>query len=217
MMLQDEVGISVGCLMLMLDWRNWRNSEIVRRPSNGRNVIIGVTTKMADKEISVSTAGIDFRRMIEDLTIRDTSLEMGVKRTNLVEGISEIKVRVRILVEVITAQGAKCQNVGIVELNVRIREFEKPWLFPVLADLEYPCILGVDFISGSKIILEFDRKSLVILDSQIDTVIKTIEEGNTEIDLPKARLEEKQKQELRDLFDSFKGLFSDKAYTCFIS
>ncbi|GFY28189.1 uncharacterized protein TNCV_4395231 [Trichonephila clavipes] len=78
---------------------------------------------------------------------------------------------------VITAQGAKCQNIGIVELNVRIREFEKPWLFDVLPDLEYPCILGVDFISGSKIILNFDQKSLAIPDSQIDTVVKTIEEG----------------------------------------
>ncbi|GFT80191.1 uncharacterized protein TNCV_4506021 [Trichonephila clavipes] len=33
---------------------------------------------------------------------------------------------------VITAQGAKCQNIGVVELNIRIREFERPWLFHVL-------------------------------------------------------------------------------------
>ncbi|GFX90996.1 uncharacterized protein TNCV_2282881 [Trichonephila clavipes] len=68
------------------------------------------------------------------------------------------------------------------------KEFEKPWLFHVLADLEYPCILGVDFIIGSKIILDFDRKSLGIPDSQIDTVVKTIEEGKVEIDLSKTRL-----------------------------
>ncbi|GFW60266.1 uncharacterized protein TNCV_1843471 [Trichonephila clavipes] len=111
--------------------------------------------------------------------------------------------------QVIKTQGAKCQNVGIVELNVRVREFGKPWLFQVLVDLEYPCILGVDFISGSKIILDFDRKSLAIPDSHIDTVVKTIEEGNAEIDLSKTGLEEKQKQELRDFFNSFKGLFSD--------
>ncbi|GFW31527.1 uncharacterized protein TNCV_4419621 [Trichonephila clavipes] len=58
-------------------------------------------------------------------------------------------------------------------------------MFHVLADLEYPCILGVDFISGSKIILDFDRKSLAIPDSQIDKVVKTIEEGKVEIDLSK--------------------------------
>ncbi|GFU58536.1 hypothetical protein TNCV_4894681 [Trichonephila clavipes] len=77
----------------------------------------------------------------------------------------------------------------------------------MLADLEYSCVLGVDFISGSESILDCDRKSLAIPDSQIDTVVKTIEEG---IDLSKTRLEEKQKQELRDLFNSFQGLFSDK-------
>ncbi|GFX46351.1 uncharacterized protein TNCV_238131 [Trichonephila clavipes] len=109
--------------------------------------------------------------------------------------------------QVITAQGAKCWNVGIRELNVRIREFEKPWVFHVLADLEYPCILGVDFTSGSKIILDFDRKSLAIPDSQIDKVVTTIEEGNVEVDLSKTGLEERQKQELRDLFNSFKGIF----------
>ncbi|GFT93464.1 uncharacterized protein TNCV_2387401 [Trichonephila clavipes] len=38
--------------------------------------------------------------------------------------------------QVIAAQGAKCLNVGIVELNVRTTEFEKTWLIHVLADLE---------------------------------------------------------------------------------
>ncbi|GFS68073.1 retrovirus-related Pol polyprotein from transposon 412 [Trichonephila clavipes] len=58
--------------------------------------------------------------------------------------------------QVITAQEAKCQNIGVGELTIRIREFEKPGLFHVLADLEYPCILGINFIGGSKIILDFD-------------------------------------------------------------
>ncbi|GFT10100.1 uncharacterized protein TNCV_1115413 [Trichonephila clavipes] len=110
-------------------------------------------------------------------------------------------------IQVITAQGAKCRNIVVVELNIRIREFEKPWLFHVLADLEYPCILGIDFIDGSKIIIDFDRKSLVIPDSQINKVVKTVE---VEKDLSKTKLEEKQKRELQDLFDSFQGLFSDK-------
>ncbi|GFW67856.1 uncharacterized protein TNCV_3871871 [Trichonephila clavipes] len=62
------------------------------------------------------------------------------------------------LAQVITAQGAKCQNVRIIELQVRIKEFVKHWMFHVLAYLEYPCILGVDVISGSKIVLDFDRE-----------------------------------------------------------
>ncbi|GFX06520.1 uncharacterized protein TNCV_3017541 [Trichonephila clavipes] len=110
----------------------------------------------------------------------------------------------------ITAQGAKCRNIGVVELNIRIREFEKPWLFHVLANLEYPCNLGIDFIGGSKIILDFDRKSLAIPDSHINKVVKTVEIEKVEIDLSKTNLEEKQKWELQDLFDSFQGFFSDK-------
>ncbi|GFY03932.1 retrovirus-related Pol polyprotein from transposon 17.6 [Trichonephila clavipes] len=88
--------------------------------------------------------------------------------------------------------------------------FEKPWLFHVLADFEYQCILGIDFIGGSNIILDYDRKSLVIPDSQIDKVVKTVEVEKVEIDLSKTKLEEKQKRELQDLFDSFQRLFSDK-------
>ncbi|GFW70905.1 retrovirus-related Pol polyprotein from transposon 297 [Trichonephila clavipes] len=99
---------------------------------------------------------------------------------------------------------------GVVELNIRIRDFEKPWLFYVLADLEYPCILGIDFIGGSKIILDLDRKSLVIPDSQINKVGKKVEIEKVEIYLSKTKLEEKQKRELQDLFNSFQGLFSDK-------
>ncbi|GFW62711.1 hypothetical protein TNCV_2624741 [Trichonephila clavipes] len=58
-------------------------------------------------------------------------------------------------------------------------------MFHVLADLEYPCILGDDFISGWKIVLDFDRKALAIPDSQIERVVTTIEEGN--VDLTKTR------------------------------
>ncbi|GFS93090.1 retrovirus-related Pol polyprotein from transposon 297 [Trichonephila clavipes] len=112
--------------------------------------------------------------------------------------------------QVITAQGAKWRNMGVVELNIRIRDFEKPWLFHVLVHLEYPCILGIDFIGGSKIILDFDGKSLAIPDSQINKVVKTVEIEKVEIYLSKTKQEEKQKWELQDLFNSFQGLFSDK-------
>ncbi|GFS80335.1 uncharacterized protein TNCV_3447761 [Trichonephila clavipes] len=86
----------------------------------------------------------------------------------------------------ITTQGAKCRNMGVVELNIRIRDFEKPWLFHVLADLEYPCILGIDFIGGSKIILDFDRKSLAIQESQIEDI--KIDDGNLCVDLSDTKL-----------------------------
>ncbi|GFW98053.1 uncharacterized protein TNCV_1203541 [Trichonephila clavipes] len=81
--------------------------------------------------------------------------------------------------------------------------FVKPWQFYVLADLEYPCILGEDFISRSKIVLDFDRKSLAIPDSPVEKIVPSIDEGNLDIDLTKTGLEESQKQELPDLFNSF--------------
>ncbi|GFX33978.1 hypothetical protein TNCV_911801 [Trichonephila clavipes] len=99
--------------------RNWRNSEVMRRPSNGKNDYRDNYEN--GRQENPWFSGMDFKRMIEDLTIGDTSLEM-----------------------------------------------------------------------------------------EIDEVVKTIEEGKVEIDLSKTRLGGKQKQELRDLFNSFQGLFSDK-------
>ncbi|GFX80263.1 retrovirus-related Pol polyprotein from transposon 17.6 [Trichonephila clavipes] len=64
-----------------------------------------------------------------------------------------------------------------------------------------------DFIGESKILLDFDRKSLAIPDSQINKVVKTVDKFRRKT---KTNLEEKQKRELKDLFNSFQGLFSDK-------
>ncbi|GFY15017.1 retrovirus-related Pol polyprotein from transposon 297 [Trichonephila clavipes] len=75
---------------------------------------------------------------------------------------------------------------GVVELNIRIRDLKKPWSFHVLANLEYPCILGIDFIGGSKIILDFDRKSLAIRESQVEDI--KIDDGNLRVDLSKTKL-----------------------------
>ncbi|GFV41263.1 retrovirus-related Pol polyprotein from transposon 297 [Trichonephila clavipes] len=67
-----------------------------------------------------------------------------------------------------------------------------------------------DIKGGSKIILDFDRNSLAIPDSPINKVDKMVEIEKVEIDLSKTKLEEEQKLELQDLFNSFQGLFSDK-------
>ncbi|GFV77779.1 uncharacterized protein TNCV_1575271 [Trichonephila clavipes] len=77
-MLKDEVEMSVGCLMVRIVGKilGMRKFCVDRVTSE---MIIGVITRMAVKEINGSTAGIDFRRMIEDLSIEDTNLEMGSK------------------------------------------------------------------------------------------------------------------------------------------
>ncbi|GFS62753.1 uncharacterized protein TNCV_3201941 [Trichonephila clavipes] len=79
---------------------NWRNSEVVHRPNNGRNDF-RVTIRTTVKEISGSRAGIGFKTMIADSTIGDINLEIEVKMMILVEGTKEIGVRVKILVEAV--------------------------------------------------------------------------------------------------------------------
>ncbi|GFX28327.1 uncharacterized protein TNCV_1125811 [Trichonephila clavipes] len=75
----------VGCLMRMIVGElGGIRKFCVDRVTVER--IIRVITRMVVKEISGSTAGIDFRGMIADLTIDDINLEMGVKMTILVEG-----------------------------------------------------------------------------------------------------------------------------------
>ncbi|GFT84094.1 hypothetical protein TNCV_1149611 [Trichonephila clavipes] len=67
---------------------------------------------------------------------------------------------------------------------------------------------GIDFMKESKLTLDFDQKSLIIPDDQIKQLPKV--EKPVEIDLSDTKLSEGQKQKLRNLFNSFKGLFSDQ-------
>ncbi|GFT93019.1 hypothetical protein TNCV_4659491 [Trichonephila clavipes] len=75
---------------------------------------------------------------------------------------------------------------GVVELNIRIRGFKKPSMFHVLADLEYPCILEIDFIGGSKNILDCDRKSLAIQESQVEDI--KVDDENLRVNLSETKL-----------------------------
>ncbi|GFX02048.1 retrovirus-related Pol polyprotein from transposon 17.6 [Trichonephila clavipes] len=72
--------------------------------------------------------------------------------------------------------------------------------------MQYQCILGIDFMKESKLTLDFNQKSLIIPDSQIKQSPKV--EEPIEIDISDTKLGEGQK--LRNLFNRFKGLFSDQ-------
>ncbi|GFT48647.1 retrovirus-related Pol polyprotein from transposon 297 [Trichonephila clavipes] len=106
----------------------------------------------------------------------------------------------------VTAQGAPCCHLGRVELQIRIREFQKTWEFHILNDMQYQYILGIDFMKKSKLTLDFDQKLLIIPDNQIKQLQKM--DKAVEIDLSNTKLGEGQKQKLRNLFNGFKGLFS---------
>ncbi|GFX53578.1 hypothetical protein TNCV_2326931 [Trichonephila clavipes] len=85
--------------------RNWRNSEALRRPSNGRNDYRGNYENDRQGNQWFDRRNRFQREMIEYLMIEGTNLEMGVKMTISVEGTTEIEVRVRILVEAIGDNG----------------------------------------------------------------------------------------------------------------
>ncbi|GFU87818.1 retrovirus-related Pol polyprotein from transposon 17.6 [Trichonephila clavipes] len=74
--------------------------------------------------------------------------------------------------------------------------------------MQYQCILGIDFMKESKLTLDFNQKSLIIPDDQIKQLPKR--EKPVEIDLSDTKLGEGLKQTLSNLFNGFKGLFSDQ-------
>ncbi|GFS97442.1 retrovirus-related Pol polyprotein from transposon 17.6 [Trichonephila clavipes] len=115
---------------------------------------------------------------------------------------------------IVTAQGAPCCLLGRVELQIRIREFQKTWEFHILNNMQYQCILGIDFMKEFKLTLDFDQKSLIIPDGQIKQLPKV--EKPVDIDLSDTKLGEGQKQKLKDLFNGFKGLFSDQPGLTFV-
>ncbi|GFW43907.1 retrovirus-related Pol polyprotein from transposon opus [Trichonephila clavipes] len=109
---------------------------------------------------------------------------------------------------VVTAQEAPCSHLGRIELQIRIREFQKPWEFHILDSMQYQCILGIDFMKASRLTLDFDQKSLIIPDNLIKQEPK--EEKPVDIDLTESKLDDEQQRQLKALFNNFKGLFSDQ-------
>ncbi|GFX02847.1 uncharacterized protein TNCV_4438291 [Trichonephila clavipes] len=72
---------------------------------------------------------------------------------------------------VVTAQeAAPYCHLGRVELQIRIRYFQKTWEFHILDNMQYQCILEIDFLKVSKLTLDFDKKYLVIPDDQIKSL-----------------------------------------------
>ncbi|GFS66679.1 hypothetical protein TNCV_229391 [Trichonephila clavipes] len=118
------------------------------------------------------------------------------------------RIKRRNIHRVVTAQGASCCHLGRVELQIRIQEFQNTWEFHILNNKQYQCILGIDFMKESKLTLDFDQKSLIVPDHQIKQLPKV--KKPVEIDLSDTKLGEGQKEKLKDLFNDFKGLFSDQ-------
>ncbi|GFX86156.1 uncharacterized protein TNCV_2560381 [Trichonephila clavipes] len=84
--------------------RNWKNSEVFRRPSNGRNYYRG-NYENGRQENQWFDSRNRFQK--DDQRFNDSGYQFrnGVKMTILVDGTREIEVRVRILVEAIGGNG----------------------------------------------------------------------------------------------------------------
>ncbi|GFT30923.1 uncharacterized protein TNCV_1683011 [Trichonephila clavipes] len=149
------------------------------------------------------------RAVLSGVTLWDTGVEKSFISEEVYRKYFSYRSREKTKDRVVTAQGAPCCHLDRVELQIRIREFQKTWEFHILHNMQYQCILGIDFMKESKLTLDFDQKSLIIPDNQIQQSPKT--EKLFEIDLSDTKLGEGQNQKLRNLFNGFKGLFSDQS------
>ncbi|GFX09123.1 uncharacterized protein TNCV_4167021 [Trichonephila clavipes] len=138
----------------------------------------------------------------------DTGLEKSFISEEVYRKYFSYRPRQKTKDRVVTAQGAPCCHLDRIELQIRIREFQKTWEFQILSNMQYQCILGIDFMKESKLTVDFDQKSLIIPDTQNKQLQKI--EKPVKIVLSDTKLGEGQKQKLRNLFNGFKGLFSDQ-------
>ncbi|GFV90268.1 retrovirus-related Pol polyprotein from transposon opus [Trichonephila clavipes] len=151
-----------------------------------------------------------FRRQNER-TLWDTGAEKSFISEEVYRKYFSYGPRQKTKDRVVTAQGAPCSHLGRVELQIRIREFQKPWEFHILDNMQYQCILGIDFMKASRLTLDFDQKSFIIPDNQIKQLPKI--EKPVDIDLTDTKLGDGQQRQLKALFNNFKGLFSDQPGT----
>ncbi|GFV68744.1 uncharacterized protein TNCV_694121 [Trichonephila clavipes] len=134
-------------------------------------------------------------------TLWDTGAEKSFISEEVYRKYFSYRPRQKTKDRVVTAQRSPCSHLGRVELQIRMREFQKPWEFHILDNMQYQCILGIDFMKASRLTLDFDQKSLIIPDNQINPV---------DIDLTDTKLRGGQQRQLQALFNNFKGLFSNQ-------
>ncbi|GFX89659.1 uncharacterized protein TNCV_3710911 [Trichonephila clavipes] len=148
---------------------NWRNSEVVHRPNNGRNDYRGSNQNNRQRNQWFESRN---RFQNDDRRFNDRGYYFRNRGQN--DDFSTGDQRNRGSSENFS-RGSRKQRGRLNVLKVND-----------IKDLEYPCILGIDFIGGSKIILDFDRKSLAIQETQVEDI--TIDDRNLRVDLSKTKL-----------------------------
>ncbi|GFU79047.1 uncharacterized protein TNCV_2839781 [Trichonephila clavipes] len=198
---------------------NWReNGNIARYANNSRpqrefnrftktkvSQIIGDSRVDAKVDNRINDSTI---RAVDKVALWDTGAEKSFISKEVYRNYFSYRPRQKTKDRVVTAQGAPCSHLGRVELQIRIRKFQKPREFHILDNMQYQCILGIDFMKASRLTLDFDQKSLIIPDNLIKQLPK--EEKPVDIDLTESKLGDEQQRQLKALFNNFKGLFSDQ-------
>ncbi|GFU85916.1 uncharacterized protein TNCV_3845601 [Trichonephila clavipes] len=77
-------------------------------------------------------------------TLWDTGAEKSFISEEVYRKYFSYRPRQKMKDRVVTAQGTPCCHLGRVELQIRIREFQKTWEFHILNNMQYQCILGID-------------------------------------------------------------------------
>ncbi|GFV09332.1 retrovirus-related Pol polyprotein from transposon 297 [Trichonephila clavipes] len=77
-------------------------------------------------------------------TLWDTGVEKSFISEEVYRKYFSYRPRQKTKDRVVTVQGAPCSHLDRVELQIRIREFQKPWEFHILDNMQYQCILGIN-------------------------------------------------------------------------
>ncbi|GFX85328.1 uncharacterized protein TNCV_732211 [Trichonephila clavipes] len=85
------------------------------------------------------------------IALWDTGAEKSFISEEVYRKYFSYRPRQKTIFRLLTAQGASCCHLGRVELQIRIREFQKSWEFLILNNMQYQCILGIDFMKESKL------------------------------------------------------------------
>ncbi|GFS58297.1 uncharacterized protein TNCV_2474771 [Trichonephila clavipes] len=218
---------------------NWRNSEVVHRPNNGRNDYRGSNqnnrqgnqwfesrNRFENDDRRFNDRGYQFRnRGQNDDFSRGDQRNRGSSE-NFSRGSRKQMGHLNVL-KVNDIKGDQTQSINQSPIKlpaICMSPVELPYV-PILLDETFTKELWdteaeKSFISEKTYQKYFfykqvDQRSFWTLIEnlwrfQINKVVKKVEIEKVEIDLSKTKLEEKQKRELQDLFNSFQGLFSDK-------
>ncbi|GFX95249.1 uncharacterized protein TNCV_848401 [Trichonephila clavipes] len=89
------------------------------------------------------------------IALWDTEVEKSLTSEEAYRKYFSYRPRQKTKDRVVTAQGAPCCHLGRVELQIRIREFQKTWEFHILNNMQHHRILGIDFMKESKINFRF--------------------------------------------------------------